>query len=218
MKNIIIVAFGDSITNGVGIGDVTEEYTFRKLLEKDIKSMINVNARVINAGVNGDITTTAIERLDRDVLQHNPGYVTIMFGVNDAGYYRPDTDSMAETPRVFAKDFKANLIKIVDDIQMANSIPIMVTPLPMNDNYAHKNFHAYIKNGLNYIVDEYCQIIRELCHERNLYLIDVNKEFNQDPNTANLIPDGIHPNKCGHRYIADLYLSEFLKILDISDE
>jgi len=138
MKNIIIVAFGDSITNGVGIGDVTEEYTFRKLLEKDIKSMINVNARVINAGVNGDITTTAIERLDRDVLQHNPGYVTIMFGVNDAGYYRPDTDSMAETPRVFAKDFKANLIKIVDDIQMANSIPIMVTPLPMNDNYAHK--------------------------------------------------------------------------------
>ncbi len=214
MKEITIVAFGDSITNGAGIGDVTEQDTFRCLLEKDIKRMTKINARVLNAGVNGDITTTAIIRFGQDVLQYKPDYVTIMFGVNDAGYYRPDTDSMAETPRVSAKEFKSNLGEIIQGIQDINSIPILVTPLPMNDNYAHKDFHAYVENGLNYLVDEYSQIMRELCHEKNLFLIDVNKGCSQDSDTANLVPDGIHPNKCGHRYIADLYLSGFLKILN----
>ena len=214
MNEIVIVAFGDSITNGAGIGDVTEQDTFRCLLEKDLNRMMKINARVINAGVNGDITTTAIKRLGQDVLQYNPDYVTIMFGVNDAGYYRPDTDSMAETPRVSAKNFGSNLRKIIQGIREISSIPILVTPLPMNDSYAHRDFNAYEDNGLNYLVDEYCQIIRNLCHEESLFLIDLNKAFTQDSDTTNLIPDGIHPNKCGHRYIADLYLSEFLKILD----
>lgn len=214
MKEIKIVALGDSITNGVGIGDVTETDTFRHLLQKDLAKMYDISVNVINAGVNGDITTTAILRLEKDVLQHKPDYVTVMFGVNDAGYYRPNIDSMADTPRVFADDFIENLKKIIDEIQKIGSKPILVTPLPMNENYGHKDFPAYKENGLNYLVDEYSQIIRNISIEQGLHLIDVNRIFTDDPDTVSLIPDGIHPNKCGHRFIADLFLSEFRNILD----
>lgn len=213
MKKIRIVALGDSITNGKGIGDVEEEDTYRHLLQVDLARMLKCNVEVINAGVNGDITTTAIPRLERDVLQYKPDYVTIMFGVNDAGFYRPINDSMADTPRVTEQDFRINLNYIIDAIQQIGSKPILVTPLPMNQFYAHKDFPAYLENGLNYLVNKYSDIIREISAKRNIPLIDTNKAFNDDPDTYKLIPDGIHPNKCGHRFIADIFISVFLKQL-----
>ncbi|MGB9596174.1 MAG: SGNH/GDSL hydrolase family protein, partial [Candidatus Poribacteria bacterium] len=140
-------------------------------------------------------------------------YVTVMFGVNDAGYYRPATDSMADAPRVSETEFKNNLETIISEIQRIGAIPILITPLPMNEFYAHKDYPAYVENGLNYLVDRYSDIIRNICSEKNIHLIDINKIFSDDPNTVNLIPDGIHPNKCGHRFIADIILSELVKIL-----
>lgn len=213
MKKIKIVALGDSITNGKGIGDVEEEDTYRHLLQVDLSRILKCNVEVINAGVNGDITTTAIPRLERDVLQYKPDYVTIMFGVNDAGFYRPINDSMADTPRVTEQDFRINLNYIIDAIVQIGSKPILVTPLPMNQFYAHKDFPAYLENGLNYLVDRYSDVIREISAKRNIPLIDTNKAFNDDPDTYRLIPDGIHPNKCGHRFIADIFISVFLKLL-----
>jgi len=214
MKNIKIVALGDSITNGIRPGDVEEEDTYRHLLQIDLQKMTKYNTEVINAGVNGDITTTAIQRLDNDVLRYKPDYVTIMFGVNDAGYYRPNTDSMADTPRVTANDFRNNLEIIVKALRKAESSPMLVTPIPMNNSYAHKDFPAYIKNGLNYLVNEYSDIIRDISLKEDIPLIDINKIFNDDPNTEKLIPDGIHPNKCGHRFIADIFISEFIKLIN----
>jgi len=213
MKEITIVALGDSITNGAGIGDVTEKDTFRHHIQTDLSKMIGCKIKVINAGVNGDITTTAIQRLERDVINYKPDYVTIMFGVNDAGYYRPATDSMADTPRVSESEFKSNLETIIAEIQKIGATPILITPLPMNEFYAHKDFPAYVENGLNYLVDRYSDIIRSISAEKKIYLIDINKIFSNDPNTVNLIPDGIHPNKCGHRFIADIILSELILIL-----
>ena len=216
MKEITIVAFGDSITNGAGIGDVTEKDTFRHHIQDDLSKITDdkFKTNVINAGVNGDITTTAIPRLERDVFSHKPDYVTVMFGVNDAGFYRPATDSMAGTPRVSENDFRANLETIITQIQKAGATPILITPLPMNEFYAHKDFPSYLENGLNYLVERYSDVIRNLCAEKSIYLIDMNGFFIDDPDTVNLIPDGIHPNKCGHRFIADIILSELIKIVE----
>jgi len=212
MKKITIVALGDSITNGVRIG-VEEEDTFRYLLQKDLSRMTGYEVEVINAGVNGDISTTAIHRLKRDVLGHCPSYVTVMFGVNDAGYYRPATDSMADTPRVTAEDFRSNLKIIINAIQEIGAEPVLVTPIPMNASYAHKDYPAYLENGLNYLVDEYADIIRELSSQLGLRLIDVNRAFSVDPDTDKLVPDGIHPNRDGHRFIGDIFVKEFTGIV-----
>jgi acyl-CoA thioesterase-1 len=213
MEEIRIVALGDSITNGAGIGDVTEEDTYRLLLQECLSRTTGYNVEVINAGVNGDISTTAIHRLERDVLQHKPCYVSIMFGVNDAGYYRPATDSMADTPRVTAQDFRSNLKAIIEAVQGIGAKPVLVTPVPMNSAYAHKDFPAYVENGLNYLVDEYADIIRGLSSENGVPLIDVHRVFSTNPTTDELVPDGIHPNRAGHRFIADIFVREFTRIL-----
>ena len=213
MAKITIVALGDSITNGAGIGDVREEDTFRYLLQEDLSQTAKHDVEVINAGLNGDITTVAIYRLERDVLQHEPDYVTVMFGVNDAGYYRPATDSVADTPRVTAVRFRSNLEIIIETIHAAGAKPVLVTPVPMNSAYGHRDLPAYVENGLNYLVDEYADIIRELSSRAGLPLIDVHKIFSADSTTDRLVPDGIHPNRGGHRFIADIFVKEFSRIL-----
>ncbi len=126
MSRITIVALGDSITNGVGLSDVREEETFRHLLQAELPQTVGYKVEVINAGINGDITTLAVHRLETDVLQHKPDYVTIMFGVNDAGYYRPATDSVADTPRVTAAGFRSNLETIIETILATGAKPVLV--------------------------------------------------------------------------------------------
>jgi lysophospholipase L1-like esterase len=85
--------------------------------------------------------------------------------------------------------------------------------VPMNSAYAHRDYPAYVENGLNFLVDEYADIIRELSARSNLPLIDVHRAFSADPNTDKLVPDGIHPNKPGHRFIADIFVPEFARLL-----
>jgi len=207
---IKIVALGDSITNAVGIAGVEERDTYRYLVQIELSKAITRKVTVINAGVNGDITTLALDRLEYDVLKHKPHYVTIMFGVNDAGYFRPD-GPVGETPRVIAQEFEGNLRLIVSKVKCVNAKPILVTPVPMSPSYHLANLPAYVEHGLNYLVDEYADIIRRLARELRIPLIDVHRVFSDDEKTQKYVPDGIHPDKRGQRLIADVFIKAFLK-------
>jgi len=212
-KEIIIVALGDSITNGVqSDGSVKEEDTFRYLLQQSLIQSTGQKIKVINAGVNADISTLALNRLERDVLRYKPDYVTIMFGVNDAGFFRPD-GPVADTPRVSKEEFKASLLKMIDGISKVGAQPVLVTPVPMSPSYHLADYPPYVKHGLNYLVDEYSDIIRELAKKLNLPLIDVHRKFSENPNTQKFVPDGIHPDKRGHRLIAEIYFEVLNKLL-----
>jgi len=212
-KEIKIVAFGDSITNGVRTdGSVTESETFRRILEQKLNCSGEKNVKIINAGVNSDISTLALNRIEKDVLSYEPDWVTIMFGVNDAGFFRPD-GPVADTPRVSKKDFEYSLKKIVEKIKEKGAQPILVTPVPMSPSYHLADYPPYIENGLNYLVDEYSDIIRRLAKDLEIPLIDVHKEFSENPETQEFVPDGIHPDKRGHKLISEIYFRKLNKLL-----
>jgi acyl-CoA thioesterase-1 len=71
-KNVI--AFGDSLTEGVGARK-GEDYP--SLLARELQQP------VINAGRRGDTTAQGLTRLERDVLKRNPRLVIVLFGGND---------------------------------------------------------------------------------------------------------------------------------------
>ncbi|KPK98920.1 MAG: hypothetical protein AMJ95_02125 [Omnitrophica WOR_2 bacterium SM23_72] len=91
-----IICFGDSLTFGYGVNP-GEDYptNLAKLLRKP----------VINAGVDGDTTTTALGRLQADVLDKNPRLVILEFGGNDF------------LKRVPQEETIRNLSKMVDLVQ-----------------------------------------------------------------------------------------------------
>jgi len=212
---IKIVALGDSITNAVGISGVEEQDTYRYLMQIELSKAMGGKVTVINAGVNGDITALALDRLERDVLRHKPHYVTIMFGVNDAGYFRPD-GPVGKTPRVSAQDFEKNLRIIIAQVKSIDAKPILVTPVPMSPSYHLADLPAYVEHGLNYLVDEYADIIRRLAQELKIPLIDVHQAFSDDKKTQEYVPDGIHPDKRGQRLIADIFVKAFVEDIKIA--
>ena len=69
-----IICFGDSLTYGTGAG---EGMDYPSQLSKMIAKP------VINAGVPGDTTARALQRLERDVLAKSPDLVLITLGGND---------------------------------------------------------------------------------------------------------------------------------------
>lgn len=69
-----IIAFGDSLTAGVG---ATAETTYPAKLSAAI------GETVVNAGVSGDTSGAALARLERDVLPSDPRIVIVGLGGND---------------------------------------------------------------------------------------------------------------------------------------
>ena len=69
-----IICFGDSLTYGTGAGP---GMNYPALLSKMISKP------VINAGVPGDTTVGALQRLEQDVLSKSPDLVLITLGGND---------------------------------------------------------------------------------------------------------------------------------------
>jgi len=69
-----IICFGDSLTYGTGASQ-----------GMDYPSQLSrlIGKPVINAGIPGDTTATALSRLDRDVLGRSPRIVLITLGGND---------------------------------------------------------------------------------------------------------------------------------------
>lgn len=69
-----IICFGDSLTYGTG---ASEGMDYPSLLSKML------SMPVINAGVPGDTTSSALRRLEKDVLSQSPKIVFITLGGND---------------------------------------------------------------------------------------------------------------------------------------
>lgn len=73
-----ILAFGDSLTAGLGL---PKEQAFPAKLEQKLRAE-GYNIRVINAGVSGETTAGGLRRLDWS-LEENPDFVILALGAND---------------------------------------------------------------------------------------------------------------------------------------
>jgi lysophospholipase L1-like esterase len=211
--SVRIVALGDSITNGKGLAGVTEAQTFRDITRRELTERLGKTVEVVNAGVNGDIVTLAIKRLKTDVLDRKPDIVTIMFGGNEAGFYRPETNGFADTPRVGREQFKAALGTIVDRLREARITVVLMTCPPMTERYGGMHLEAYRKHGINFLVQDYAQTMRDVAAEKKVELIDVYRAFDGNRDRLDYFPDGLHPDARGHRVIADLLVERLARIL-----
>jgi len=100
-----IICFGDSITFGYG-ANPGEDYP------SNLRPMVKLP--VINAGVDGDTTFCALERLDNDVLSGDPRLVIVEFCGNDF---------LKKIPR---EDTVKNLSRIIDRIQERGAMVALV--------------------------------------------------------------------------------------------
>jgi lysophospholipase L1-like esterase len=180
---IKVVCFGDSVTGVYYHTGGRRAYT--DILEQKLRSHFSANEIIaINAGVSGNTTVNALERMEQDVLAHSPDLVAVMFGLND----------MTRVPR---DEYRANLKTIVERCRAAGSDVVLCTPNNVVDTQDRPTEKLI----------QYVGVVRELAVELNLPLADCYSRFEEVRNESAqrwsfLMSDEIHPNMFGHREIA----------------
>jgi lysophospholipase L1-like esterase len=183
-------AIGDSITHG------GEYHRFVYLYY--ITRFPNERFEIYNCGCGGGITRQALDRLDSDILVHQPTVATIMFGINDI--YWQNNKSIG--PDDYIKD----IAKLIDCLQEKNCTIILTTP-PIYDNTVESNSPVLAcYNGF----DDNVQKLRELAVQRNIPLVDIHKHFKQittrqqssNKKFSLFARDRVHPLEPGHFVMA----------------
>jgi acyl-CoA thioesterase-1 len=112
-----IVAFGDSLTAGLGVAQ-EEAYPARLQRRLDERGL---RYRVINAGVSGDTTAGGLRRVDW-VLKSRPEFVILELGGNDG------------LRGLNLRQTKANLAEIIQRCQAA-SVKVILAGMKLPPNY-----------------------------------------------------------------------------------
>ena len=181
----IVVAFGNSITLGVGdsaAGSV-RGYPFR--LEQLLRARFP-GALVINRGVAGERTRQGARRLPRVIAQDEPNFVLILEGVND----------IENAGASWAATIIANLETMVMTVKAAEATPVIATLLPTFGPRAFKSETIILTNSL----------IRDLAAREDIVLVDLHERFSSEDDPESLFSsDGLHPTSEGYDIIAEAF-------------
>ena len=171
----VVVCCGDSITHG-HIG-----YDWVGNLRKNDDSKI-----YINAGINADLTWNLNQRID-DIIKHNPDYVTILIGTNDAIGSQPvkliqdyyiQTKNLPQVPSI--EWFEEQIEIFVDKIKKNTSAKIAITTLP----WLGEQEDASIMN----VIKRHNKIIKAIAVKYNLVILDLFSKFQEQIVSNESIP------------------------------
>ena len=221
-NSIKFYLFGDSIC----FGQLVNAYkTWASNLAVDLGKVdeYGVPFVVQNAGVNGDTTRQALQRMHYDVTSHGPDFMMIQFGMNDCNYWADDQN----LPRVSPNSFVANLEEIVE-----RAIAFGVRHCFLNTNHPSLKGSFSHYSGITYDDSNarYNQLIRD-AHERMtatgkpVTLIDMEKiwldQLAQPVATKLenlLLEDGIHLSEEGHALYTNHLIPKVIeKLIEISE-
>ncbi len=123
----VVLAFGDSLTAGFG---VEPGLSYPDYLQKEMDAH-GLRWRVVNAGISGDTTTDAANRVD-DAIAQKPRIVIVEFGGNDGLRGLP-----LETTR-------ANLDRVLDALKKAG-IEVVLAGMTLPPNYGPEYIKPFEK-------------------------------------------------------------------------
>lgn len=194
-----IAFLGDSITQG-GMGPTG----YVSLVIAGLKTA-GVKATAIGAGISGHKSNQMLERLDRDVINKKPEWMTLSCGVNDVWH---------GANGVPLDKYKENITKIVEKAQAAGIKVVILTSTMIREDAG---------NAENAKLAAYNDFLRELAKEKKCPLADLNADMHKALDEGEkagrkrgtmLTSDGVHMNAFGNQMMA----AGVLKALGLSDE
>ncbi|MDO9541167.1 MAG: SGNH/GDSL hydrolase family protein [Kiritimatiellia bacterium] len=165
----VYVAFGDSITYGTGV-TAKDSYP--------TKLAIMMQRTVINEGYPGAESSDGADSVQYILNEYKPGFLLILFGVNDLIMDRAEDDIVA------------NLQYICQVAINNKTIPVIATLTPVCGP------HRWWASG----IDRLNPRIRQMATSMNVPIVDLETAFNWNP--AYLLEDGLHPNVQGYELMA----------------
>ena len=208
-RNVVIVALGDSVTQGLTLNPaLLHDETYHALLRRGLAAAFPERTfSSINAGVGGESAAAGLARLQSDALDPHPDIVTVAFGLNDSGGGEAKLEP-----------FSANLREIVKRIAASGAFAVLMTPNMMatRDNgrvdpkFADK-LPAFIERQTSGLLARYAEAVRRVGSETGVPVADVYAEWERreaagEDMMAHLANGINHPDAYGHRLAADVLL------------
>lgn len=187
-----LICIGDSLTYGLG---VPVEDSWVEILNRESAYQVQ------NKGINGDTSGGMLARFGRDVLEEKPAGVFLMGGSNDF---------------IMGCDIsvvKANLMAMVHQAR-AYKLPVILASEITGDI-------PHVRQDWGGLADFY-EVDRKLtemsawlvdfCRVFQIPFVNLHDRFEQAAagEKSRYFIDGVHPNKIGHRLIADIILQDGL--------
>ena len=218
-----IVFFGDSVTEGCfelsfhneeGVTDIIRDKksVYHNVLRERIeKEHPELNIEYVNAGVSGNSTIDAFERMERDVIALKPDAAVVCFGLNDVAGMSLD-EYVSNMERIF-RALKDHEIQV-----------IYMTP-NMYNTYVHGDVlpnHADMAAVLARVQNEnrpdlYYSEAKKRAEECGCIVVDAYRAWKKlseyGVDTTALLSNRLnHPTRAMHRLFADLLYDVVMKL------
>lgn len=211
---ITIVAFGDSVTHGaVSEGEINYETVYWNRLKNKIHNLRNfVPINVINAGIGGITAKRSLERMDRQVLAHNPDLIIVCFGLNDVN--EPLQEYLDSLEEIFTKGLDSGADVIFMTPNMLNT-SVADDTSKKHYNYAIKTAQMQNEGKMDLYMDSAVQLAEMM----NVKVCDCYKEWKKLSETQDityLLANRInHPTKEMHELFAERLFKTIFKEADV---
>ncbi|HXG94684.1 MAG TPA: SGNH/GDSL hydrolase family protein [Blastocatellia bacterium] len=196
-----IVFYGDSITEQRLYTTYVEHYVLTHYPDRRVT--------FINTGWGGDKVTGndckpcagvgGFARIKRDVIDHRPTVVTLLFGMND-GQYR-DFD-----PAIL-KVYEDGLAAIIRELKSKTRARIYVMTPTVYDGTRHTSWSH--TDRYNEVLDRYSDAAKQIAAREGLPVIDLHtvttealRQAKKDDPNYTLAKDGVHPEEDGQLLMA----------------
>ncbi len=132
-ESATILAFGDSLTAGVG---VNREFSYPTVLAN------LTGLDVINAGVSGETTREGVARFKKLVEEHRPDLIILLEGGNDILRNFPE------------KETKANLASMISFAQQ-QAIPLVLIGVPKKSIFSSSaDYYGELAESFGLVIDD----------------------------------------------------------------
>ena len=189
-----LVFLGDSITHQRLYTQYVETFFYNRFPERHITFH--------NAGVGGAQAWDALQRIQKDVIDYKPKYVTILLGMND-GHYQPFDRATFD---MYQKDM-TEVLRLIKD---AGAKPVLMSPTmfdarSVRNNKRPREFLAEYNSVLAY----YGRWLQHIAMESGDAYVDMfgplnrfTREQRETDGSFTLIKDSIHPDAPGQVVMA----------------
>lgn len=197
----VIVAFGDSITDGVG-SSVDASSRYPDLLARRLREAGMGGFGVVNEGISGNrvlsdvVGPSATSRFVRDVTEHaGATHVIILIGINDIGFSGFLGDGSLQ-----ASDVTRGLASLVEDAREAGLEVYLGTLTPLKGTMA-----PYYSESSELLRGEVNAWIRDQAEVDGV--IDFDRAMQDPGDPLQMVPafdsgDHLHPNDAGYETMA----------------
>lgn len=215
LKDKKILFLGDSITAGGGATAISESYW--KQLER------NTGAVCIGYGIGGTRIAKQLNVDDfeksgnfctrADSMEEDADIIVVFGGTNDYGHGDAPFGKLDDdTVDTFCGAVNVLIKKLIN--KYPDSTIVFMTPTHRIDETGRIFNERNVR--IDFDLEDYADAISEICKNYSIPVLDLFRLSGMQPNIAiikeHFMPDGLHPNNCGHARIAQR-LEGFLKSL-----